>query len=145
MNGRSVDPDDLAAFGQALYGEHWQGQLAAALNVGDRTFRGWLSRALQIPEFVEYKLSDLLEDRMRVVGGLVAFCVRLDTRSVFHYLSGASFRIDAGGTVEILQNRAFFEGYDLSYIGAGALAAVQRERNRELRSPVVGKFTMMPV
>ncbi len=140
MDMHQLTPDDLAAAGRALYGAHWQGQLAQALSVGDRTLRRWLSRELPIPEGLEYQLYELLEKRMRLVGGLVAFDVRLDVRGVLHHPSGAYFRIDEGDNVTLLPDPRHFRGYDLASIEAGAVAAVQRERARERRTVVTGGF-----
>jgi len=143
MNTHQLTPDDLAATGRALYGPHWQGQLSQALPVADRTLRRWLSGELPIPEAVEYELYRLLEDRMKVVGGLVAFSVRLDVRGVQHNPSGAHFRIEDDDTVTLSQDPRYFRDFDLRSIEAGALAAVQRERARERSLPVVGGFTWL--
>jgi len=143
MDMNQLDPDDLAATGRALYGPHWQGQLAQALSVGDRTLRRWLARDLPIPEAVEYQLYELLEERMRLVGGLVAFSVRLDVMTVLHNPSGAYFRIGEDDTVTLLHDPKFFCEYDLPSIEAGALAAVRRERARQCHSPVIGDFAWL--
>jgi plasmid maintenance system antidote protein VapI len=38
-----VTPDELAAIGQALYGEQWQTSIARDLGVNARTVRKWLA------------------------------------------------------------------------------------------------------
>lgn len=78
---------------------------------------------------------------MRLVGGLVAFSVRLDIMTVLHDPSGAYFRIEDGDAVTLLHDPRFFRDYDLPAIQEGALAAVQQERARERHSPVGGGFT----
>jgi hypothetical protein len=143
MSTQNIHPDDLAATGRALYGAHWQGQLAHALGVGDRTLRRWLATELPLPATVEYQLYELLEERMRVVGGLVAFSVRLDIMTVLHNPSGAYFRIDGEDMLVLLHDRRFFHGYDMPNIEAGARAAVRRERARERHSSLVGGFAWL--
>jgi hypothetical protein len=143
MDIHQLDPDDLAATGRALYGPHWQGQLAAALGVGDRTLRRWLANELPVPDAVEYQLYELLEERMRMFGGLVAFSVRLDIMTVQHNPSGAYFRIDEGDTLVLLNNHPSFQSVDMAGIEAGARAAVQRDRARERHSPVAGSFVWL--
>lgn len=43
-----TDPQ-LETIGRALYGAQWQGDLARALGVSDRTIRRWFSGASPIP------------------------------------------------------------------------------------------------
>jgi hypothetical protein len=61
-----MTPDDLAAAGQALFGPVWQTALARNLRngdgqrVNDRTVRRWITKELQIPEWAEIQILDLL-------------------------------------------------------------------------------------
>jgi hypothetical protein len=61
-----MTPDDLTAAGQALFGSVWQTSLARNLRnsdgriVNDRTVRRWITKELQIPEWAEIQILDLL-------------------------------------------------------------------------------------
>lgn len=101
---------------------------------------GWLSRELPVPYDIEYKLYELAGKRMGQVGGLVAFSVRLDVKSLQHNPSGAFFPIEDDDTVTLLQDRKLFHALNLPSIEGGAAAAFQRERARERRSPVRGEL-----
>lgn len=51
---------ELAALGLAIWGHSWQGPLARALGVNDRTVRRWASGEVPIPETVETELLSLI-------------------------------------------------------------------------------------
>jgi hypothetical protein len=51
----------LARVGGALYGVSWQGSMARALGVSDRSVRYWLSGAHPIPRGVLAELPGLIE------------------------------------------------------------------------------------
>lgn len=53
----------LARIGRLLYGEYWQRELAAALDVDDRTVRRWVAADSRIPH-IEVDVMRLLHDRI---------------------------------------------------------------------------------
>jgi hypothetical protein len=78
MDTHQFTPDALAAAGRALFGQHWQGQLSRVLEVNDRTLRRWLAGELSMPESIEYEMRELLEERLRIIGSLLASIGRSD-------------------------------------------------------------------
>lgn len=55
-----MTPDDLAAAGRLLYGEHWRRSLAAALDVDERLVRAWLAAKRPIPPHRQQAIVDLV-------------------------------------------------------------------------------------
>lgn len=51
---------ELAAMCLAIWGHNWQGPLARALNVNDRTIRRWASGEVPIPDRVETELRRVI-------------------------------------------------------------------------------------
>lgn len=57
--------------GEALYGPRWQTDLAADLNVSDRTMRRWLSGADDLPAGVAFDLWRLCEERSALLDEVI--------------------------------------------------------------------------
>jgi hypothetical protein len=57
--------------GEALFGPRWQTDLAKALDVTDRTIRGWASGERDMPTGVATDLWRLCEERSAVLDGLI--------------------------------------------------------------------------
>lgn len=53
----------LAHAGTTLFGQQWQGELAAALGCTDRLVRYWLAGTTQIPARVWPQIAQLARDR----------------------------------------------------------------------------------
>lgn len=64
-------PATFRAAGKALYGSRWQTDLAAALDVADRTVRRWDSGEHPIPIEVRSQLRQLLWDRRHAIDELI--------------------------------------------------------------------------
>lgn len=61
----------LRAVGEALYGSRWQHELAAALDVNERTVRRWVSGATPVPAFLASALFRLVLDRTATLDELL--------------------------------------------------------------------------
>lgn len=59
----NLTPSSLEAIGRALYGRHWQTELAEALNVADRTVRRYLDGSREMPEWMPDELRKLAATR----------------------------------------------------------------------------------
>lgn len=57
-----MTPADLAAAGAALYGPHWQAELARRLGVADRTMRRWLRGDTKLPDGLRADLVRLMDE-----------------------------------------------------------------------------------
>ena len=57
----------IEEIGRALYGRHFQGELAKDLEVSDRTFRRWIAGTADIPDGVYKDLANLLKKRMELI------------------------------------------------------------------------------
>ena len=68
--GSSVRADTLERVGRALYGTHWQTDLARDLGVHDRTVRHWAAGARPIPEGIPADLLALVKARGKVLAEL---------------------------------------------------------------------------
>jgi len=55
----------LIKTGEALYGPHWQRELARALHVNERTMRRWVSGETNPPNSINSDLLLLLHERKR--------------------------------------------------------------------------------
>lgn len=68
------DADHLAAIGRALYGDHWQSPLAAALDINRETIRRWLNGAMPFgPAHPVWRdVRALLEARAETAQALIA-------------------------------------------------------------------------
>ena len=55
----------LSALGCALYGVHYQSDLARALNLNARLVRHWTSGTRQVPQEVRHALRALATDKAR--------------------------------------------------------------------------------
>jgi hypothetical protein len=91
--------DDLAAAGRALYGARWQTGLAHDLHISDRTMRRWLAGNSPIPEHVEREVRAVLLERFSEIGGIIAFDITPEERTIFHQKSAATFRYDEAGNL----------------------------------------------
>ena len=60
----------LTAIGEALYGPSWQTELAAAVNVSDRTMRRWIAEQYTLPAGVWRDLAAALDARQSDLIGL---------------------------------------------------------------------------
>jgi hypothetical protein len=71
----SIPPNALAEIGRAVFGQHWQGPLARALKVHDRTVRRWTNDGC--PSDLTGQLRAILEERQkeihRALGALAEF------------------------------------------------------------------------
>jgi len=94
-----MTPDDLMSKGRALYGERWQTPLAHALHVSDRTMRRWLAGSSPVPEHAERQIRSVLLERFSEIGGMIAFDITPEARTVFHQYSAAAFRYDETGNL----------------------------------------------
>lgn len=56
--------DDLATYGQALYGAHWAAPLAKALNVNERNLRRWLAGTADPPPGIIDDLRALVRQKI---------------------------------------------------------------------------------
>jgi DNA-binding transcriptional regulator YiaG len=50
--------------GEALYGPHWQRELARALGVNERTMRRWVAGETNPPESIQKELTALIGERI---------------------------------------------------------------------------------
>lgn len=64
----------LRRVGEALYGPRWQGALAGALGVSDRTMRRWASGADDPPAGVYTDLAGVIANRSAELDALVQEC-----------------------------------------------------------------------
>lgn len=64
MGFMEKNSDTLRQVGEDLYGAHWPGQLAAALQVDERTMRRWVAGA-PIPAGIWTDLGDLCVKRAK--------------------------------------------------------------------------------
>lgn len=62
----------LEDVGLALYGEQWQRQMAADLDVNDRTLRRWVSGDAEPPEGVRRQLRQMLEQSREKISAALA-------------------------------------------------------------------------
>ncbi len=58
-----MTPDQLRAYGEALFGPRWQTDLARTLAVSDRTIRYWLAGAKPLPDGVHDDIQRLIAER----------------------------------------------------------------------------------
>jgi hypothetical protein len=91
--------DDLAAAGRALYGERWQTSLAHDLHVSDRTMRRWLAGNSPIPEHAEREVRSVLLGRFSEIGGIIAFDITPEERTISNSKYAATFRYDEAGKI----------------------------------------------
>ena len=61
----------LIQVGEALYGPRFHSQLAAALNVNERTMRRWVAGDFEPPESLKADLLRLLKERRADLTGLI--------------------------------------------------------------------------
>lgn len=66
-----MTPALLTRVGEALYGSRWQSDLAAALDVSDRTVRRWNAGTQAIPDGLRHDLFRLIDDRSASLVDLV--------------------------------------------------------------------------
>ena len=62
-----MTPALLREAGEALYGPHWQSELARYLDVSDRTMRRWASARWPVPATIVPELRALLKARGSVL------------------------------------------------------------------------------
>lgn len=55
----------LKRCGEALYGPHWQTEVARELEVSDRTVRRWVAGTSAVPDGIELDLYSLCKKRSR--------------------------------------------------------------------------------
>ena len=58
-----LDNNTLQKIGQSLYGTNWIGDLAAALNVNERSMRRWAAGTYEIPAGIRGELVTLCRAR----------------------------------------------------------------------------------
>ena len=63
--------DLLTKCGEALYGPRWQRELAAALEVDERTMRRWVAGDSPVPDGVNVDLLRLLTERADDIDNLI--------------------------------------------------------------------------
>ena len=69
---RQYGPADLAAAGQALYGDRWQTELARALGLADaRRIRQWMAGERKIPVGVWADVCSLLRQRQMSIASVL--------------------------------------------------------------------------
>lgn len=61
----------LIKTGEALYGPHWQRELARHLNVNERTMRRWVAGDTHPPDSISSDLLLLLHERKRQLDSLL--------------------------------------------------------------------------
>ncbi len=66
-----TDPSLLSRVGEALYGSHWQTDLAKAVGVSDRTMRRWVAEPGSVPRGLYMDLLNLVVERQVVLDDLV--------------------------------------------------------------------------
>jgi len=68
--GEALSADELRAIGELLYGEHWQSDLARALDVGPRTVRFWAAGDPRrpVPAGVAGEIRELAATRLAQIG-----------------------------------------------------------------------------
>lgn len=69
----------LRRCGEALYGPHWQSEIARALNVTDRTVRRWVARSSDIPDGVRDDLLAQCRERAGELDDLIAVLSAIET------------------------------------------------------------------
>lgn len=69
--GTGLQRDKLRRYGEALYGERWQSDLARALGINDRRVRQWLTGDRPIPPGVWTDISKLLQQRQQQISELL--------------------------------------------------------------------------
>lgn len=62
----------LKEAGEALYGRSWKTEMAEALNISHRYVQFMASGKRKIPDWVESRLSELIEARLSVLADLLA-------------------------------------------------------------------------
>jgi hypothetical protein len=67
-----TEPKFFQKCGEALFGTHWRVELAAALNVSERTVRRWEKGLFEIPDGVWEDLKHLLGKRAKALLNLEA-------------------------------------------------------------------------
>jgi len=127
-----MNPDQLAAFGRALYGERWQTALATDLRVADRTMRRWLSGETPIGVSIASELRDLLLKRLGQMGGLIGYSINPADQTMLHHQTGAWFRYDDEGAITLL-NANLLEQDIVPLIRFGAEEALRQQRERDPR------------
>ncbi len=63
--------DLMCKCGEALYGPRWQRELAAALDVDERTMRRWVAGDSPVPDGVNVDLLRLLTERADEIDDLI--------------------------------------------------------------------------
>ena len=129
--------DELAAQGRLLYGERWQTSLAGDLGISDRTVRRWMSGETAIPVGLQGALLNILEERLRAIGGMVGFSVNLADNSVFHHPTAAYFEIGENDTLKLVFGRMIPDGEE-KIVEVGAYKALRQERERGQK--ITGSF-----
>lgn len=64
-------PETLREIGEALWGLHWQSEMARTLKVADRTVRRWAAGEFRIPVALEIELVPILRQRRETLGELL--------------------------------------------------------------------------
>ena len=57
----SMTSSEMRGIGHELFGDHWQGTLARALDVNPRTIRRWASGEIEIPDAVADEIRKLVK------------------------------------------------------------------------------------
>lgn len=66
------DPPLLTDIGRALWGERWQTEMSRALDVTDRTIRGWAAGERPTPTGVFVDLLRIVIERQSALDDLIA-------------------------------------------------------------------------
>jgi len=127
---RTMNPDELAAAGRALYGDQWQASLAMDLNVADRTMRRWLITQMPIPDGVKREVRQVLIKRFKEIGVLIGYLVNPSDHSVLHYPTNALFRYDDAGHLTLVHPGVAARD-NIPLVTEGAKEAVGQERERD--------------
>ncbi len=128
-----LSPDELATRGRALFGERWQTALAQELGVADRTVRRWLAGETAIPPAVGNELQEILEERLRLIGGLVGYGINLHEKLIVHHPTAACYRIGEDDKLAVLFDKL------VPVDQRSLVMAVSREalRKEPKRSPMI--------
>lgn len=70
-----MERDDLARYGESLYGRHWQRPMAAGLGVHHSTVQRWVTGDAVMPEEMVTQVWRLMHDKVaELVGYLEGEC-----------------------------------------------------------------------
>ena len=79
-----MTPNQLAHFGESIYGDGWQSALARDLDIADRTVRRWIAGEFKVPDEIENWLIQIIDMRidqqLRRVDALRKLKAKLDAK-----------------------------------------------------------------